>query len=240
MGTRIFMTLIIVLIISAALACTMYDIADAAPPLADAIRDRLSLELKKSVPGDVELLEVHFQNVMELPPSLEGSVVTDAVQSGYSGRNRITYLVTIRNPAGRSFSLLAEVTYDVLVDIFVTSRSLLKGDQINPDDYYRVRQRSSRLAPGTIVSPEELNGKVVKISLAEGLVLRRDHLLGAGQVKRGQKVRVEIESGAIVVSAQGVLRHGGSVGSSVRVYCETSKRELQGILIAPDTVRVKS
>jgi len=240
MGKRSFIILIGGALISAILVCMMAVTADAAPPLADAIRDRLSLELKKSIPGDVELLEVHFQNAMELPPALEGSVITDAVQSGYSGKNRITYLVTLKNPAGRSFSLLAEVSYDVLVDIFVTSRSLLKGDQINADDYYRVRQRSSRLAPGTIVSPEELNGKVVKISLAEGLVLRRDHMLGAGQVKRGQKVRVEIESGSIIVSAHGVLRHGGSVGSSVRVYCETSKRELQGILIAPDTVRVKS
>ncbi len=177
---------------------------------------------QKEHTGDVELLEVHFQNAVELPPSLEGSVVTDAVQSGYSGKNRITYLVTLRNPAGRSFSLLAEVTYDVLVDIFVTSRSLLKGDQITADDYYRVRQRSSRLAPGTIFSPEELNGKVVKISLAEGLVLRRDHLLGAGQVKRGQKVRVEIESGAIVVSAQGV-----SAWRQCRQFCPCVLRSIK-------------
>jgi flagella basal body P-ring formation protein FlgA len=221
------------------MVCVLITTSGAAQSLADAIRDRLAVELKKSIPGDVELQEISFLNAPSLPP-LHGFVITDVVQSGYSGKNRVTYLVTVKHPAGRSFSLLAEVSYDVLVDVFVTSRTLLKGDQITENDYYRVRQKSSRIAPGTIVSADEFNGKTVKMSLAEGLVLRRDHLLSGEQVKRGQKVRIEIQSGAIVVTAQGVLRHGGSVGSSVRVYCESSRRELQGILVAPDTVRVKS
>lgn len=211
-----------------------------AQTLAEMIRERILVELKATVPGDIELQDVRYLQGGEPVGSSEEYRISNIVQNGYSGRNRVNYLITFRNHSDQSYSLMAEAVYDYAIDIFVTARPVPKGTTLAAEDYYRIKHRSSRLPAGAFTNSEELPGKVVRINLSEGVVLKRDHVLAAGHVKRGQKVRVEIENGSIVVTARGILRSGGTVGSMVRVYCETSKKELQGTLVTPDTVRVKT
>jgi flagella basal body P-ring formation protein FlgA len=210
-----------------------------AATLTEDLHARISADLKSALHGDIELQEVRVVPVLD--PSLLGELrITQLVQSGYAGRNRVNYLVSLQNPAGQTFSVLAEAVYEAFVEIMVTSRTIQKGEVIKPGDYDRLRQRSSRLPANAFVNADDVNGKTARMNLAEGLVLKRDHMLTPGYVKRGQKVKVEIEIGTIMVTAPGILRSGGTVGSTVKVFCDTSKREIQGMLIAPDLVRVKS
>lgn len=210
-----------------------------AETISEQLQAAVRKDLKAAMPGDVELQDVRFLQGVDAAQIADFRIV-NVVQSGYAAKNRINYLVSVKDRNGQLFSLPAEAVYDVFVDILVTSRSLQKGAIIAPDDYYRVRQRMSRLPVGALVRSDDADGKSVRINLAEGVVLKQSHLLASDYVRRGQKVRIEIESGSVVVTAPGVLRNGGAVGSVVRVFCETSKRELQGMLVASDLVRVKS
>lgn len=211
-----------------------------AATIAEDLHARIAADLRSSLQGDIELQETHFLPAMD-PALLHDCQITQLVQSGYGGRNRVNYLVSLQNrKTGQTFSLQAEAIYDLFVEIMVTSRAVKKGDVLSSQDYNVIRQRSSRLPVGAALSADEVNGRPVRMNLAEGVVVKRDHVLPSGHVSRGQKVKIEIESGSIIVTAPGVLRRGGMVGNMVKVYCDTSKREIQGMLIAPDLVRVKS
>ncbi len=210
-----------------------------ATPLVDQLRSRLAQEIRDAVPGDVELQDIRVLYGEELLAA-EGMYRIGAVSfDGYGGRNRINYNVELLDKRDTVRKLGVEVLYESLVDVFITAKPLPKGTILGDSDFYLIRQRASRLPVGAVMNKNDLLDKPLRINLTEGLVLKRDFFAIAGLVKRGQKVRVEIDSGSVFITTKGVLRSEGTVGSTVRVYCEASKKEIMGVLMSSDTVRVK-
>lgn len=210
-----------------------------AAPLADLLRQRLSQEVRSAVSGDVELQNVRVLQGEELL-SAEGNYRIGSVTlDGYTGMNRMNYRVELLEANRIPRSVLVEVRYEALIDVFITAHALPKGSALSESNFYPVRHRVSRLPVGAVTDKKDVIGKTLRINLSEGLVLKRDHFFIAGMVKRGQKVKVEIESGSVLIATRGILRTEGTVGSTVRVYCEASKKEIIGVLVAVDTVKVK-
>ncbi|MCC6345690.1 MAG: flagellar basal body P-ring formation protein FlgA, partial [Nitrospirales bacterium] len=125
------------------------------------------------------------------------------------------------------------------VDVFVSSKPLAGGSLLGEDDFVAVRQRSSRLPVGAVTDRKELEGRTLRSTIGQGVILRTAYLTPQGGVKRGQKVTVIVEGDGVTVSAQGQLRGDATVGGSARVYCEASKKEVVGLLEGPGIVRVR-
>ncbi|HSW63254.1 MAG TPA: flagellar basal body P-ring formation chaperone FlgA [Dissulfurispiraceae bacterium] len=210
-----------------------------AAPLADILRSRLSQEVHTEVSGDVEVLDIRVLQGGELLSADGNYRIGSVALDGYNGANRLNYRIELLETNKRSRSVLVEVVYESLVDVFITARALPKGAALSESDFYSVRHRASRLPVGAVMNKRGVLGKTLRINLSEGLVLKRDHFFIAGVVKRGQKVKVEIESGSVLIATRGILRTEGTVGSTVRVYCEASKKEILGVLVSVDKVRVK-
>ncbi len=210
-----------------------------AAPLVDHLRSRLAQEIRDAVPGDVELQDIRVLQGGELLATEGMYRIGSASLDGYGGKNRMNYSVELIDKRGTVRKLGVEVLYESLVDVFITAKSLSKGTILGESDFYSVRQRTSRLPVGAIMNRNDLLDKTLRINLTEGLVLKRDFFSIVGLVKRGQKVRVEIDSGSVFITTKGVLRSEGTVGSTVRVYCEASKKEIMGVLVSSDTVRIK-
>ena len=136
-------------------------------------------------------------------------------------------------------SITVEASYDVVVDAFVSSRPLLSGTVMTADDFYTVKERISKMPAGAVSGLKEIEGKVLKASVGEGIILRSNYFASQVSMKRGQKVNVVVEGGSVSISTQGQLRNDAVIGGTARVLCDISKKEVNGILVAPNTVKVK-
>jgi flagella basal body P-ring formation protein FlgA len=135
--------------------------------------------------------------------------------------------------------VVVEAAYEVLADVFVAARPLSAGTVISKDDIYAVKQKTSRLPMGAITDKAGIEGKKIRLNVAEGVIIRSDYLSNASAVKKGSEVTVLVEGDNVLVSTKGVLRNDTAVGNVAHVICTASKKEVDGMLVSSDTVKVK-
>lgn len=132
----------------------------------------------------------------------------------------------------------AIANYDILTVIYVAQKPLRRGDTINEDDIIGIKQPVSRIPFGAITNKELIIGKVLKRTLAQGLIIKEEHLYPGIPVKRGSKVNVIINKGQVTIMTEGVLKSDAIVGSNARVRCLQTGKEIVGKLVDKDKVRV--
>lgn len=196
-------------------------------------------ELKSSISEDVEITGLRVIEGMDYLNSLEGYKVSDVVMNGYTGRNKMNFVVVLKDRTMARKNIVVEASYDVLVDVFVTSRPLIKGSVLNSDDFYVVKQKASKIPVGAVMNKDDIEGKILKTNIGQGVILRDYYLTTAMNIKRGQKVNVVVEGDNVVITTQGVIRNDAVVGGAARVLCDAYKKEISGVLVSPNTVRVK-
>jgi flagella basal body P-ring formation protein FlgA len=221
--------------------CSLLIITDsyAQVELTNAVKKAVLNELKKSVSGDVEVNGLRVISGADVFKSPDGYTVVNAAMNGYAGRNKAHFSVGLKNRKMETKSIIVEASYDVLVDMFITSRPLVKGTTLSVDDFYIVKQKSSRLPAGAVLSMNDLEGKALKTNIGQGVILRSDHLTTQLSIKRGQRVNVVVEGGNVVITTQGALINDTALGGTAKVLCDVSKKEVNGVLTSPNTVRVK-
>jgi len=206
----------------------------------DRIQAAVKENLAKSISDRAVLEELKVVRGAEyLGPGAADLMISNLYMDGYSGRNRVVYSVYLRDSKLRTINVVVEASYDLLTDVYVTARPLARGEVISRADYYSVRQKLSRLPVGAITDKKNIDGKTLKATLTDGVVLRSQYLQSAMTARRGKKVNLVIEGNTIVISAKGTLRNDATVGEPVNVLCDLTKKEVQGVLVAPNLVKVK-
>ncbi len=196
-------------------------------------------ELKNSVSEDVEITGLRVLEGMDALENLEGYKINTVVMNGYAGRNKMNFMVGLRDKGMSRKNIIVEASYDVLVDVFISSRPLTKGTVLTADDFYTVKQKSSKLPVGAVLGRNEVEKKILKNNIGQGVIIRADHLTNQISIKRGQRVDVVVEGDNVAISTHGVLRNDTVVGGTAKVLCDVSKKEVIGVLVSPNTVRVK-
>ena len=206
----------------------------------DMIQNAVRADLIKTVSEKTELEELKIIKGAEyLGPNSDNLVIQNLYMDGYSGRNRVIYAVYLKDRNARTLGVVVEASYDILQDVYVTARPIAKGEIIGVGDYYAVRQKLSRLPQGAITSRKEIDGKALKTSVTDGIILRSSHLLSALTVKKGKRIDLIVEGSSVFISAKGTLRSDANVGDSANVICDLTKKEVTGILVSPTLMRVK-
>ena len=196
-------------------------------------------ELKSSISENVEIAELRVVRGADSLDELTGYAVNKIVMDGYAGRNRINFRVGLRDRRMGTRNIIVETSYNVLVDVFIASRPLVKGAVLTPEDFYSVKQKSSKLPAGAISNKDEIEGKILKTNIGQGVILRSDYLTSHLGIKRGQRVNVMVEGNNVVITTQGILRNDTLIGGVAKVLCDATKKEVSGVLTSPNTVRVK-
>jgi flagella basal body P-ring formation protein FlgA len=205
----------------------------------DTVKQAVLKELKSSISEDVELYGLRIIKGMDAVDKLNYYTVSEVVMTGYNGRNRVNFMVYLMDKKKEKERIIVEASYDVLMDVFITARPLAKGETLTDEDFYVVKQKSSRLPAGAILNKDDIKGKILKTNIGHGIVIRSDYLTNQLSIKRGQKINVVLEGNNVAITTQGVLRNDASVGGVAKVLCDATKKEVSGILISADTVRVK-
>ncbi len=206
--------------------------------LMDKVRQAVLKDLMNSFSENVELTGIRIMKGMDIIGSEGDYMVKGVAMNGYTGKNKIVYLVALADKKA-VHDVVVEASYDMIVDVFITSRPLAGGTVLTGKDFYTVKQKSSRLPAGAVLDKKDIEGKLLKANVGQGVILRSDYLTGQLSIKRGQKVNIVVEGSNVSIAAQGMLRNDAVIGGAARVFCDVSKKEVNGILVSPNTVRVK-
>jgi flagella basal body P-ring formation protein FlgA len=208
--------------------------------LFDKVQNAVKANLASSVSEKAELEELRIIKGAEyFGSSSDDMMIQNIYMDGYSGKNKVIYAIYLRDSSSKTVNVVVEALYDVFADVFMTARPLMKGDVLAQDDYYTVRQKLSKLPVGAITDKKDVEGKILKVSLTDGVILRSNVVLSSLMMKRGKKVNVLVEGENIVISAKGTLRSDTEVGDATNVLCDLTKKEISGVLVSSTLVKVK-
>ncbi|OGW19716.1 MAG: flagella basal body P-ring formation protein FlgA, partial [Nitrospirae bacterium GWC2_46_6] len=193
--------------------------ADAVPKgnLMDKVKQAVLKNLTDSFSENVELTGLRIMKGMDIIGSEGEYTVKDVAMNGYNGKNRIVYLVALADKKA-VHDLVVEASYDMLVEVFVAARPLAGGTVLTGDDFYTVKQKSSRLPAGAVSNKKDIEGKMLRSNVGQGVILRNDYVTERMNVKRGQKVNVVVEGNNIAVATQGMLKNDAVIGGAARVF----------------------
>jgi len=208
--------------------------------LLDKIQKAVKENMMSSISDRVELEELRIVKGAEyLGNDAKEMMIQNIYMDGYSGRNKVIYAVYLKDRLSKTVNVVVEASYDVFSDVYVTARSLPKGEVLTRDDYYTVRQKISKLPAGAVTDKTDIEGKVLKASVTDGVIIRSNYLISSLMVKKGQKVSLIVSGDNVVISAKGTLRSDTAVGEAANVLCDLTKKEVSGVLVTPSLVKVK-
>ncbi|MCL0051212.1 flagellar basal body P-ring formation chaperone FlgA [Thermodesulfovibrionales bacterium] len=203
------------------------------------IRQAVLEKLKKSVSGYVEIHRLRVVRGGDIVDRLDNHTITNLAMISNNGRDRAKFAVHLINRKGLPERITVEASYDAFVDVFIAARRLSRDTILTDDDFSTVRQKLSRLPSGAVFCRSDISGKILTTNIGQGVIIRDNHLTSYLKVRRGQKVRVIVEGDNVTITTHGVLRSNTIVGEGATVLCNFTEREVKGILVSPDTVRVR-
>jgi len=128
--------------------------------------------------------------------------------------------------------------YEVFLSLYISQRPLKKGDMIKAEDIAEIKLPVQRIPVTAVTDKEELIGRIIKRTIAQGIIIKEEHLYSGIPVKKGSKVNVLITAGKVTVMTEGVLKSDAIVGEMAKVQCIQTGKEIVGRLIEKDKVRV--
>lgn len=155
-------------------------------------------------------------------------------------RRKNTHKLTIgiRCNDNPGWSLYVPTTISVKKPILVAASDLKRGTILHKGNLvYRVHD-IARLPRGYVDRLELAIGKQLKSQLRSNTPLTPSKMVAPLSVKRNSQVTILADIGSIQVRMNGKALSSGATGERVRVRNNSSKREVEGIVIAPGVVRV--
>jgi flagella basal body P-ring formation protein FlgA len=158
-------------------------------------------------------------------------------------------LITVeKGPVGKGvFSFMLDDTQKVIVNADVraldfvvkSKRPFKKGYVLQDEDIYLSEMDVSKMPKNALQHPEAVIGKSLQRSIMADMVIVEEMLEKNQVVKKGRKVVLIISSRGFNISATGELREKGYVGMQVKAMNLSSKKEVRGVLVDENTVRVE-
>lgn len=123
-----------------------------------------------------------------------------------------------------------------LVELPTLVRPVDPGEIVVDADLTWRTVRANRIAPTAIVVPDELIGAEARRRLRPGSTLTERDVGPPRLVRRGRPVRLVYLRPGLRLEVLGTAQDDGGLGDLVRVQNVDSRRQLQGVVSAPDEV----
>lgn len=183
-----------------------------------------------AMPGKVDIKVDEIDRRVKLPvcPALEAFLPPGGKLLGNS-------TVGVRCTGINKWMLFVPVHVKISTALLIANKPLGQGQVICAED---LASQSGELAQAAMLTdPMEAIGKVLKVSLGAGQVLKRDMLRMAYAVKEGQMVQLQIEGEGFTIRADGQALSNVAEGESVRVRT-SSGQVVNGLARAEGIVEV--
>ncbi len=123
-------------------------------------------------------------------------------------------------------------------EVLTMRQNLARGNVLQLSDLESRRINISRLTNGYFIDKNEVQGKILKRSLRRGDVLTNGMLDVRKLVKRGDIVTIMVSSNTLAIRVKGRALMDGRKGDMIRVKNQSSKREIQAIVVAIGIVKI--
>lgn len=146
--------------------------------------------------------------------------------------------VGVRCPGDNGWSIYITAKIKVFGQVLVVRQPLARGASITEKDLDLVERNLAALPYGYYIDPKAVIGKLTRRTLAANSVLTPQMLTAPKLVKRGQRVTLVGEAGALKVRMVGEALSDGSEGDLIRVRADGSKRIIDGIVTPQGVIKV--
>ncbi len=160
-------------------------------------------------------------------------------QLDYDSRSgRFSALLSVAGAGMEPVTVRVAGQVDSMVELPVTSVRLLAGAIVRAEDVHMARISAAELRGEVVHGLEAIIGQQLTRPVAPGQPLSPKDLMKPTLVRRGSMVRLQLESGGLSVTGQGVALESGSAGDRIRLRNPGSRNLLEGVVIGPDVVRI--
>ena len=185
-------------------------------------------------------VELHLAS-LNLPPAFEvpqGRIEQQVIPANprIIGSRHLTLVTRVDDRVVSNQSI--PVAVEALAEVAVVSGNLPRGTELTPENVSLMKVDISRLKQ-PIFNPEEIYGKRLKRSVRLGQPLQLIQIDFPPMIKRGDRVEIQVQRGALVLSAAGEARQNGQEGETIRVLNSSSRREGLCQVVAPGQVSVE-
>ena len=146
--------------------------------------------------------------------------------------------VGVRCPDQGGWTIYAAARVDVYGPVLITRQPLARGTMIQEGDLEQVERNLANLPHGYYSDSQPIAGMLAKRTIAAATVITPQMLQAPKLVKRGQRVTVIAESGALRIRSVGKALSDGISGDVVRVRAEGSRRVIDGVVVSQGVIKV--
>jgi flagella basal body P-ring formation protein FlgA len=195
---------------------------------------------QRNLPDTIAEIEVHSLSLRSAPTVPDGAAVSVRVRGDggddWIGHTNLDVLVTVDgvplDPVRGSVQIIAWVQVPVLRE------PLARGQRIAGDDLGLVLREADRLPGGVLRHVEDIVGRSTRRDLGLAALVRATDLTAVVDAEKNRPVTLLVGSGALRVTASGVLREDAALGSLVAVWVPSTGSTLHGILRSADLVEM--
>ena len=131
------------------------------------------------------------------------------------------------------------VRIEVLTDVVASTHGIPRDHVIGPDDVTVTSKWMDTATTGVLTDAGEVVGKKAAVRLNAGTEITRQMLRSVPVVKKGEVVRIVLESGPMMISTVGLCQEDGGRGDLVRVQNLSSKKIIFARVMAQSLVKVE-
>lgn len=135
--------------------------------------------------------------------------------------------------------------FPVTLKLSVTVNTLVTSDRVKrhtPGNKipYRIKsQRITRNLAEVVRNPQEIATGVTRHVIPTGKIITRDMIIPEPDILKGDDVKVQVYTGTIKISTDGITTESGRIGDEIKVFCGATRTYLTGVLSDPQTVIIE-
>lgn len=146
--------------------------------------------------------------------------------------------VGVRCEGVKPWKLFVRARVEKLDLVLVSRRPLSRGMKLAADDLKQVEYDVARISGGYVTDGSRVVGKLLKRSVTGGTVISPNMLESPKVVQRGEKVAIMATAKGLSVKMYGRALEDGAEGELIRVRNNSSRREIDAVVVASGVVSV--
>lgn len=154
------------------------------------------------------------------------------------GRVRGNTTIGVRCPDEGGWSIYVSARIDVFGSVLIARQPLARGARIQESDLELVERNLSNLPYGYYTDTQPIVGQLAKRTIAGATVITPTMLQPPKLVKRGERVSVIAEAGALKIRTIGKALSDGQSGDRVQIRAAGSERIVEAVVVSPGVVKV--
>ena len=203
------------------------------------IKDAVKSHVEENAPWPKDRIRVEFLAAIPETAIPAGSLTCQVrSRAGESYIGRTSFVV--RFCKGDTFirEETVRVRIEVLTEVIVSTGSIARDAKIDPSDVMVKKKWLDTATSGVVSDVNEVEGKKAAMRINAGTEITKHMLRSVPVVKKGEVVRIVLESGPMMISAMGLCEEDGGQGDLIRVQNSSSKKTVFARVMGASLVKV--